>query len=61
MRKTKIICTLGPSTDKDGVLRELVASGMNVARFNFSHRAERFEICHFTLCFVNVQSSIITD
>ena len=37
MRKTKIICTLGPSTDKEGVLRELVASGMNVARFNFSH------------------------
>ena len=30
MRKTKIICTLGPSTDKDGVLRELVANGMNV-------------------------------
>ena len=26
MRKTKIICTLGPSTDKDGVLRELVAN-----------------------------------
>ena len=37
MRKTKIICTLGPSTDKDGVLRELVANGMTVARFNFSH------------------------
>ena len=37
MRKTKIICTLGPSTDKDGVLRELIANGMNVARFNFSH------------------------
>ena len=37
MRKTKIICTLGPSTDKDGVLRELVANGMNVTRFNFSH------------------------
>ena len=37
MRKTKIICTLGPSTDKDGVLHELVANGMNVARFNFSH------------------------
>ena len=36
MRKTKIICTLGPSTDKDGVLRELIANGMNVARFNFS-------------------------
>ena len=37
MRKTKIICTLGPSTDKDGGLRELIANGMNVARFNFSH------------------------
>lgn len=37
MRKTKIICTLGPSTDKDNVLRELVLAGMDVARFNFSH------------------------
>ena len=37
MRKTKIICTLGPSTDKEGVLRNLIANGMNVARFNFSH------------------------
>lgn len=37
MRKTKIICTLGPATDKEGVLHALVANGMNVARFNFSH------------------------
>ena len=37
MRKTKIICTLGPSTDKGDVLRELITNGMNVARFNFSH------------------------
>lgn len=37
MRKTKIICTLGPSTKGDDVLRELMVSGMNVARFNFSH------------------------
>ena len=37
MRKTKIICTLGHSTDKEGVLRDLIANGMNVARFNFSH------------------------
>ena len=37
MRKTKIICTLGPSTDKDDVLRQLVENGMNVARLNFSH------------------------
>lgn len=37
MRKTKIICTLGPSTDREGILEELVKEGMNVARFNFSH------------------------
>lgn len=37
MRKTKIICTLGPSTDKEGVLESLIQEGMNVARFNFSH------------------------
>lgn len=36
-RKTKIICTLGPSTDRPGVLEALIESGMNVARFNFSH------------------------
>lgn len=37
MRKTKIICTLGPATDNDDVLRALMKNGMDVARFNFSH------------------------
>ena len=37
MRKTKIVCTLGPATDRDGVLRKMLMAGMNVARFNFSH------------------------
>ena len=37
MRKTKIICTLGPATEDDNVLRDLMLSGMNVARINFSH------------------------
>ena len=37
MRKTKIVCTLGPSTDRDGVLEALVLGGMDIARFNFSH------------------------
>ena len=37
MRKTKIVCTLGPATDREGVLRDMMLSGMNVARFNFSH------------------------
>jgi pyruvate kinase len=36
-RKTKIICTMGPSTDRPGVLEALIANGMDVARFNFSH------------------------
>lgn len=38
MRKTKIVCTMGPSTDKPGILRQLMENGMNVARFNFSWR-----------------------
>ena len=37
MRKTKIVCTLGPSTDSTEVMTALVNEGMNVARFNFSH------------------------
>ena len=37
MRKTKIVCTLGPATDGEGVLREMILAGINVARFNFSH------------------------
>ena len=37
MRKTKIICTLGPATDDEQVLRNIMLAGMNVARFNFSH------------------------
>lgn len=37
MRKTKIVCTMGPATDREGVLLELIQSGMDVARFNFSH------------------------
>ena len=37
LRKTKIVCTIGPATDKDEVLRQMMQAGMNVARFNFSH------------------------
>ena len=36
-RKTKIICTLGPATEDENVLRRLMLGGMNAARFNFSH------------------------
>ena len=37
MRKTKIICTLGPATDDENVMRELILNGMAVARMNMSH------------------------
>lgn len=39
MKKTKIICTLGPASDCEKVLSELIDAGMNVARLNFSHGA----------------------
>ena len=49
MRKTKIICTVGPATDKPGILEKMMHAGMNVARFNFSHatydeHARRFHL-----------------
>ena len=37
MRKTKIICTIGPASESEDKLKELMLAGMNVARFNFSH------------------------
>ncbi|MCX7748777.1 MAG: pyruvate kinase [Clostridia bacterium] len=37
MRKTKIICTLGPAVDNEEILKELMLNGMDVARLNFSH------------------------
>ncbi|HHX17236.1 MAG TPA: pyruvate kinase, partial [Clostridium sp.] len=51
MRKTKIICTLGPAVESEEMLRELMLKGMDVARLNFSHgsheehkeRVERFK------------------
>jgi len=36
-RKTKIVCSIGPSSSNDDVVRSLIKAGMNVARFNFSH------------------------
>lgn len=37
MRKTKIVCTLGPASQTEEVLRQMIQAGMNVARINFSH------------------------
>lgn len=37
LKKTKIVCTMGPSVEKEGIIEALLQNGMNVARFNFSH------------------------
>ena len=38
LKKTKVVCTMGPNYDKgDGLLEKVIENGMNVARFNFSH------------------------
>ena len=49
MRKTKIICTVGPACDNDKVFEKMCLAGMNVARINFSHgthpeQQEKFDL-----------------
>lgn len=41
LKKTKIICTLGPSTRSEDTIRELMLSGMDIARLNFSHESHK--------------------
>lgn len=42
MRKTKIVCTLGPATNSEKAVEEMIRSGMNVARLNFSHGSHEY-------------------
>jgi pyruvate kinase len=42
LRRTRIVCTLGPSCQETGILRQMVEAGMDVARFNFSHGDHEF-------------------
>ena len=37
MKKTKIVCTMGPNSNDENIMRRLVKEGMDIARFNFSH------------------------
>ena len=48
MKKTKIVCTMGPGTDGDGILEQLLNAGMNVGRCNFSHGDHEEQLCRIT-------------
>ncbi|WP_392560174.1 pyruvate kinase [Orbus mooreae] len=49
MKKTKIVCTMGPSTTQPEVIESLILNGMNVARFNFSHGDQQSHQKHMRL------------
>ena len=49
MKKTKIICTMGPNADKRETLKALVENGMDIARFNFSHGDQEEQKARFDL------------
>ena len=49
MRKTKIICTLGPAVDNAATIRQLIRKGMNAARFNFSHGTHEEQLARLTM------------
>lgn len=66
MKRTKIVCTVGPGTDKPGVLESMMRAGMNVARFNFSHgsheeQAERMQMVRDASLIVNQPIALMLD
>ena len=66
MKKTKIICTMGPSTDDAALLAEMMRSGMDLARFNFSHgchedHARRVELVRKAAAEVEKPIALIAD
>lgn len=49
MKRTKIICTMGPKTNDKNLLRNLILNGMDIARFNFSHGDHEEQLCRVKL------------
>ena len=66
MRKTKLVCTIGPASDKEEVLIAMAKAGMNVARCNFSHgdhpqHQARFEMIKKVREELNLPIAIMLD
>ncbi len=66
MRKTKIICTIGPASDNEETLREMFKAGMNLARLNFSHgthaeHKEKFDLIKKVRADMNLPIAIMLD
>ncbi|MEF9894407.1 MAG: pyruvate kinase [Clostridia bacterium] len=57
MRKTKIICTLGPASDKPEIIKALIQAGMDAARFNFSHGDQESKLATYKT-FVAVRNEL---
>ena len=49
MRKTKVICTLGPAVDNEEMMKALILGGMNCARFNFSHGSHEEQLARLNM------------
>jgi|BioPla2DNA2_1021312.scaffolds.fasta_scaffold04427_13 pyruvate kinase len=49
MRKTKIVCTIGPASETEQIITGLCKAGMNVARLNFSHNTheDHLDLCQY--------------
>lgn len=66
MKKTKIICTMGPRTDDKIILKDLILNGMDIARFNFSHgsheeHARRFALVREVAAELGVSIALMLD
>ena len=48
MRKTKIVCTLGPASNEETIIEQLILAGMDAARFNFSHGTHETHLAQLT-------------
>ena len=66
MRKTKIVCTIGPASTDEGIITQMCLAGMNVARLNFSHGSfeehlERIELVKKVRKKLNLPIAILLD